>query len=94
MAIQKPVRTKLVEAINPAAQRLSIHLADPGCVSLVHAIQDRRKPQQVPALVAVPGALGQTPRIDRRNIALPWQGCRLGANFLATKESELSSRGA
>jgi hypothetical protein len=43
VAIQKPVGPQLIETMNPVAQRLPIHAADPGRVGPVHAIQNRRQ---------------------------------------------------
>ena len=51
--VLQPVGTAFVEAVDPVAQGLPVHAADPCRVRPVHPLQDRRQRQQPSALVGV-----------------------------------------
>lgn len=51
--VQQPVGASFIEAMNPVAQGLTIHAADPGRVRAVHPLQNRRQRQQPPTLIVV-----------------------------------------
>ena len=56
--------------MDPIAQRLPIHAADPGRFAAILAVAHRGQRQQPTALVCVLRPLGQTPKLGRR-IVLP-----------------------
>ena len=64
----QPVGPVFGEAVNPVAQRLAIHAADPRGFGSAHPVQDRGERQQTPALVGVLRRRGQPPKLKRREI--------------------------
>jgi hypothetical protein len=63
MAVQKSFGAKLIEAMDPVTQGLPVHAANTCGIGPVHAINNRRKRQQTPALVAVLCAFGEMPKM-------------------------------
>src|ERR1700722_12718143 len=51
--INKPLRTRGVEAVNPIAQRLAVHAADPRGRPSVHSVSNPCQRQKPPALIDV-----------------------------------------
>jgi hypothetical protein len=49
--------------MNPVAQGLAVHAADPRCLPPVHPIENRRDRQQTPALVGVLRRRGKPPKL-------------------------------
>jgi hypothetical protein len=61
--VLQPIRAVCVEAVNPVAQRLAIHPADPRRLRPAHPVQHRGQRQQAPALVGVLGRRGEPPKL-------------------------------
>ena len=58
--VQQAVGARFVKAVNPVAQRLTVHAADTRGVGAAHTVQNRRQRQQSPPLADRPGTPGQT----------------------------------
>jgi hypothetical protein len=67
-AIFQTIRPMLVKAMDPVAQRLAIHAADPRRIGPVHAVQDRCERQKTPALVRVRRRCCKPPQLFSRKI--------------------------
>ena len=52
-AVLQAIRAALVETMDPVAQGLAVHAADPCCVGSAHPIQHGGQGQQAPALIGV-----------------------------------------
>jgi hypothetical protein len=50
--VEKLVRPRGVEAVDPIAQSLVVHAADLGRLAPIHPVPDRRQRQQPPDLIA------------------------------------------
>jgi hypothetical protein len=68
--VQKALGTLCIEPVNPVAQRLPVHSADPGRLRPAHAVHNRSQRQQPTALVCVLRPRRQAPKLGRR-IVLP-----------------------
>ena len=62
LAVEKTVRTLLVEAMHPIAQRLAIHAADARRGLAIHAVANRRQRKQPPRLIGILGFACQNPQ--------------------------------
>jgi hypothetical protein len=74
MPIEKAVRPGFVEVMDPVAQRLAIHSADPRGVGAVHAVHDRGQRQQAAALIVVLRAFGKPAKLGRRIVSSQTHG--------------------
>ena len=61
--VQKTVGAVFVKAVNPIAQRLAVHPADPGRLRPVHAVQDRSQRQEPTALVGILRRRSKPPKL-------------------------------
>jgi len=55
--------------MNPVAQGLAVHAADPRCLPPVHPIENRRDRQQTPALVGVPRCRRKAAKLTAKSSA-------------------------
>ena len=69
-----------VEAVDPVAQRLTVHATDPGRRIPAHPIQHRCQRKQAPALVGVTGVRSKAAKGGSAEIAPQRDGGRHGAN--------------
>jgi hypothetical protein len=76
----QPVGPVFVEAVNPLAQRLAIHAADPRGFGSAHPVQDRSERQQTPALVGVLRRRRKAAQLTGREIRPYLHRCRHGAH--------------
>src|SRR5208282_4565314 len=91
--IFEPVRALRVEAMNPVAQRLTIHAANARSVRSPHPIENRRQRQETPALIGVFRTGRKTPKL-RSRIIRPDRNRRWhGANPPRAKESDHAQTG-
>jgi hypothetical protein len=58
----------IVKPVNPVAQRLPVHAADPRRFAPVHPVNNRRKRQKAPALAHGLRRSGQPPKLLGRKI--------------------------
>jgi hypothetical protein len=86
--VAQAVRTGLVEPMNPVAQRLAIHAADPGRIGAIHSVQDRRQRQKSPTLIGVLQALRQPPKLTDQIVRPQFHRSWHGANPPRANESE------
>src|ERR1700722_18288690 len=78
--INKPLRTRGVEAVNPIAQRLAAHAADPRGRPSVHSVSNPCQRQKPPALIDVLRPAGQPAQRLRRIVFSQSDRRRHGAN--------------
>lgn len=78
--VHQPVGAVLVEAMNPVAQRLTVHAADPGGRIPAHPIQYGRQGEKAPALPGVTRGCGKASKGGSGEIAPQGDGGRHGAN--------------
>ena len=64
--VDEPFRPSGVKAMNPIAQRLPVHAANPGRRAPVHPLPHRRQRQQPPALVHLLRPPGKRPQLLSR----------------------------
>lgn len=67
-----------IEAVDPVAQRLAVHVADRGGLGAALAVEDGRQRKQSSAAVGVLGLLGQAPKLCGRKIRPQSHRCRHG----------------
>jgi len=84
---RRTVGAERVEAVNPIAQGLTIHAADPSRLGAIHPIKDRCQRQQPPALVGVFRSSGEPPQIRSRVVRPKLHRRGHGANPPCTMES-------
>jgi hypothetical protein len=66
--------------MDPIAQRLAVHAADPRGLRPVHPVKHRRQRQKPPALVPDPRRRGKPPKLTGREIPPNAHRCWHGAN--------------
>jgi len=66
--VLQPVRAFGVEPVNPVAQRLPIHPADPRRRFPAHPVQHRGQRQKPPALLRMLRTRRKTPKLGRRKL--------------------------
>jgi hypothetical protein len=65
-AVQKTLGAMRVEPMDPVAQRLPVHAANPGCLRPVHTVQDPSQRQEPAALACVLRRCRQATELGRR----------------------------
>src|SRR5918994_1150219 len=73
--------------MDPIAQRLAVHAADPRGLRPVHPVEHRRQRQKAPALVRVLHHRGNPPKLTGREIPPNAHRCWHGANPPRAMES-------
>jgi hypothetical protein len=63
--VEKAIGAVFVEPVNPVAQRLAVHPADPGRLGPVHPVQNRSQRQETAALVGVLRCRCKPPKLGR-----------------------------
>src|SRR5271163_4457868 len=86
-AVGQPYKPRLVIAMNPVAQGLSIHAAGLRSSFATIAIQHHGNRQNAPRLLAVRGAPGRSPKFNQRQI----RPCNRYRNHATPRESEKSA---
>ena len=64
--VDKALRARCIEAMDPVAQGLAIHAPDPGLRPTIHSIPDRSQRQKPTALIDVLRSPGQRPKLFSR----------------------------
>ena len=78
--VLQPVGAAFVEPVNPVAQRLAIHAADPRGLLPIHPIENRRQRQKPSALVGVPRPRREPSQVEGRVVRSKLHRSSHGAN--------------
>ena len=78
--VLEPVGAAFVEPVNPVAQRLAVHAADPRGLLPIHTVENRRQRQKPAALVGVPRPRRKPSQVNGRVVRSKLNRSRHGAN--------------
>ena len=84
--VLQPVGAAFVEPVNPVAQRLAVHAADPRGLLPIHAVENRRR-QKPAALVGVPRPGRQPSQVKGRVVVRSFTAAAMARILLASMES-------